>query len=314
MRIHPIQLILFFLAVQFSFAQTQQNKIYTDLEKIKNAVTFTAIGDWGRNGYYNQKETGSILGETMNHIGGDFIVSVGDNFYPHGVGSTQDHHWLVSFENVYEHPGTWEDWYVILGNHDYNGNVQAQIDYSQISRRWHMPDRYYSKTIEDGNNKILLLFIDTNPFVDSYLKHPEKKYSDVDAQDKNKQMTWIQKTLSESDAHWKIVIGHHQLFTGGRRENADNSVRTQLLPLFKQQNIDLYICGHEHHLEYGVYEGIHQIISGAGSSVRVYNGTEGSVFGKSIQGFATVAITQEAINFNFIDYLGNVIHANKITK
>jgi len=31
---------------------------------------------------------------------------------------------------------------------EYQGNTQAVIDYSDISRRWVMPDRYYTKVIE----------------------------------------------------------------------------------------------------------------------------------------------------------------------
>ena len=35
-------------------------------------------------------------------------------------------------------------WYGVLGNHEYRGNTQAMMDYSEISRRWNMPDRYYT--------------------------------------------------------------------------------------------------------------------------------------------------------------------------
>ncbi len=75
----------------------------------------------------------------------EFIVSTGDNFYPNGVRSIMDHNWIASFENIYTAHSLQTDWYVVLGNHDYGGDPQAEIDYSEVDRRWNMPARYYSK-------------------------------------------------------------------------------------------------------------------------------------------------------------------------
>lgn len=255
------------------------------------------------------------MGKVMQHLGGDFVISVGDNFYPDGVQSTQDYHWTSSFEKVYKHPGTYLDWWVVLGNHDYRGNVQAQIDYSDVSRRWNMPDRYYTKTFKVGDDaEALFVFIDTNPLYTPYLNDPFKKHSDVDEQDIPKQLEWIEQTLQNSQAKWKIVVGHHQLYTGGRRHGLANPVRDHLLPIFQRQQIDLYLCGHEHHLEYSVNQGLHQIITGAGSSVRDYDGEANSVYGISTHGFVAFTLTTEELEFHFIDHNGQVLHTNRRTK
>ena len=73
--------------------------------------------------------------------GAKFIISVGDTFYENGVQSADDPHWQKSFEEVYRDPALQIPWQVILGNHDYHGNCDAQITYGSVNPRWQMPAR-----------------------------------------------------------------------------------------------------------------------------------------------------------------------------
>jgi hypothetical protein len=57
------------------------------------------------------------------------MLSLGDNFYSVGVTSVDDARWQQTFERVYSplnHIGQL-DWYALAGNHDYHGNVAAQV-------------------------------------------------------------------------------------------------------------------------------------------------------------------------------------------
>ena len=47
--------------------------------------------------------------------------------------------WMTNYELIYSHPELMIDWFPLLGNHEYRGNTQAVLDYSNISRRWTMP-------------------------------------------------------------------------------------------------------------------------------------------------------------------------------
>src|ERR1700760_3342825 len=51
---------------------------------------FLAIGDWGRNGENDQAEVGKQMGHWAATHPNDFVISVGDNFYPLGVVSEND--------------------------------------------------------------------------------------------------------------------------------------------------------------------------------------------------------------------------------
>ena len=125
------------------------NTAYSDIPGIiipKDALHFFVIGDWGRNGEYGQKEIAKVMADAAEQVEPKFIISTGDNFYPSGVRSIMDPHWKASFEDIYPQHSLQGDWYIVLGNHDYKGNPDAQIEYSTISRRWNMPSRYFSKT------------------------------------------------------------------------------------------------------------------------------------------------------------------------
>lgn len=57
------------------------------------------VGDWGRDGLYNQSEVAKAMGRTGNNL--DFVISVGDNFYESGLTSVEDAQFDTSFTHIY---------------------------------------------------------------------------------------------------------------------------------------------------------------------------------------------------------------------
>jgi len=90
------------------------------------------------------------MGVAANQVNARFVISTGDNFYCCGVASVDDYQWISSFENVFRSHSLQIPWYVALGNHDYQGNVQAEMIMEKKSQRWKMPKRYYTRVINDA--------------------------------------------------------------------------------------------------------------------------------------------------------------------
>ncbi len=288
------------------------------IKKLDRSLNFLVIGDWGRNGENYQKEVATAMGQAARDVGAQFVITTGDNFYPYGVKSIADYHWISSFESIYRAQSLHVKWFPVLGNHDYISNPDAEVEYSKISSRWDMPARYYSKKYfinGDTSQGILLVFIDTDPFEKKMqgLKTDSIKYTVSASRD---QQQWLEKTLDDKTVKWKIVVGHHPVYTGGWRKNTTETkkMREFLEPLFQKYKVNFYICGHEHHLEYTKPGGLtHYIISGSGSEARATTiHPEGGIFAASQQGFATFSITGSQTMIQFINYEGKILYNNVI--
>ena len=282
----------------------------------KNKLNFLVIGDWGRAGEYLQRETGAEMNNVSKKISPAFIISTGDNIYAHGVASVDDPQWWFSFENVYSGANLFIDWYAVLGNHDYNGSAKAQIDYSKKSRRWRMPDYYYTveRSVPASEKKILFVFLDTNQFEKSYYKRAEQ-YPELQEHDPQKQIVWLDSVLAVSKADWKFVIGHQHVLTGGMRKGSKSDTGEVLKPILDKYNVDAYLCGHEHDLQHLKGEGkTNYFVSGAGSQLRETGAVKETKFSKSVNGFMAFSVGESETLVQVIDYTGAVIYKTVLKK
>jgi tartrate-resistant acid phosphatase type 5 len=273
------------------------------------ALHFLAIGDWGRNGEDNQLETARQMGLWAKAHPTDFVISAGDNFYPEGVASELDPLFHYSYEDVYTAHSLHCDWYAVLGNHDWEGDTDAQVRYSKVSRRWNMPAKYYSKEFVLNKGKVLFVMIDTDPM----LFESKKDYSDT-------QIKWINDTLqnADDDVKWKIVVGHHPSYTVGPRiTNYDTlTIRSKLTKTLEDHKVDIYLSGHDHSLQHLKPAGYtNMFISGAGSELtQVSSGIPYSRFQKSENGFMYFSMKDNKINVKAISYTGEVLYETELNK
>lgn len=293
-----------------------------NLEVPDKALNFMVIGDWGRCGEYFQTEVAEQMAQASVSGNVSFIISTGDNFYPGGVADVNDPLWEKSFEDVYHQFALQKPWYVVLGNHDYKTNAQAEIDYSKKSTRWILPARYYSKKFAlkgDSSKKALFVFIDTNPLVSKYYSEPD--YANrVAGQDTSAQLKWLYQVLSDNDSSviWKFVVGHHPLYTSGKRMKSPETIemRKRLEPLFSKTGVNAYFCGHEHQLEYVKPNATtHHFISGAGSEIReMSGGLLESRFSASDHGFMLFSLTLTELNIQIINSQGVILFREKVNR
>jgi tartrate-resistant acid phosphatase type 5 len=315
-----ITLTFLFIVISFGFYSFKNRDVLSKpvlvltsdslpLNKKTEALNFLIIGDWGRGGDYNQTD----VADQMNHYSHDynvnFIISTGDNFYVNGVRSVDDPQWNSSFENIYHGGMLQKDWYVVLGNHDYRGSPEAEIAYTQKSRRWNMPARYFSVTKKIGKkDSVCFVFYDSSPFVKKY--YEEEQYTKVKKEDTLKQLKWINNTLSSSKAQWKIVVGHHPVYSSGLYHGNTVELIGQLKPILLRNHVQAYISGHEHVLQHIKPKGdlIDYFISGAGSETGNTGDNGTSLFTNISPGFAFVSLTPDSLKLFFISYQGKLLY------
>ncbi|CAN4081013.1 unnamed protein product [Withania somnifera] len=253
-----------------------------------------------------------IIGEKLNI---DFVVSTGDNFYDNGLTGVDDPAFEQSFTNIYTAPSLQKIWYNVLGNHDYRGDVLAQLSpiLKQRDSRWICLRSYIVNT-----DVAEFFFVDTTPFQDMYFTNPkDHTYDWRDVLPRNDYLNDVLKDLDsalrESSAKWKIVVGHHTIKSAGHHGNTEE-LQLHLLPILQANNVDFYLNGHDHCLEHisSSDSPLQFLTSGGGSKswrgdINWWNPKEMKFYYDG-QGFMAMQITQTQVCVQFFDIFGNILH------
>jgi tartrate-resistant acid phosphatase type 5 len=298
---------------------------------IDQPLNFVVIGDWGRKGKAFQKHVAWQMARTAAESNSRFVVTTGDNFYDLGVSSETDPKWASSFDGIYVEQSMQRHWFPTLGNHDYGGDVYAQIKRSKLSDRWCMPDRWYD--IDGacfGYPDVHLFIIDTvvwrgkESFPYAWLGSGIKKGDQI------AQRNWLRAKLGGSKARIKLVFGHHPIYSVGKHGGKPDILDLDLI--LREHRVAAYINGHDHCLYHITHNGMHYVCSGGGSEeLRQFKGDK-DVYGCVLPGecgapsaptpkwerfidragFAAFSVGADYVNFRLIDRDGTVSHERTI--
>jgi len=292
--------VLLYAAGLIGYSAARQVFAQTD-----GPLNFLVVGDWGKPRLAEQaSRVARAMGLTADAVGARFVISTGDNFYERGVTSADDPLWQTLFENIYSAPSLECPWYVVLGNHDYLGNPDAELAYAQKSKRWKLPARYYAvrQQLEDGTTADFF-FLDTEPFLEASWWN--EFYGAGQAADA--QIRWLEDGLRRSGADWKFVVGHHPVYSSGAHGNTPALV-ARVEPLLHQYGVRAYFNGHDHDLEHIEVDGLHYLTSGAGAETRAAQAGPGSLFAASELGFLEASLRREELLVRFIGADGGALH------
>jgi tartrate-resistant acid phosphatase type 5 len=273
-------------------------------------VQFVAVGDAGT-GRRGQREVAESMARVAAEDTAQFVLFLGDNFYESGVSSVSDPQWQTKFEDVYVHPSLQIPFYAVLGNHDYRLNPRAQIEYTSLSTRWRMPNSYYTfmRPLDDSTT-VQFFCIDTYPL-------SKEKLGDTATLSgySRTQLRWLERELTNSSARWKIVVGHHTVYSGADYHGDDPNLASALEPLFVTYGVDIYLCGHDHHQEIlQPAKGVHYIISGGGGKHRDVTWRDNTIFAATNLGFTSFRVSRNDLLVRFFSRSGNLDFAYTISK
>ena len=246
------------------------------------SLRWLAIADNG-SGDVNQKAVADQMFIVQQRRPVDLVLMAGDNIYPDGNLDRVEATFLRPYRALLEAK---VPFHAVLGNHDIRtANGDPQVAYPPFG----MKGRWYS--LRRGPVEFFLL--DTN--MNARWQH---------------QLPWLRQALAASTAPWKVVVGHHPIYSSGFYGD-DPAAIARLTPLFRQYGVQLYINGHEHHYERSrVIEGTTYLqVGGAGAALRAVVASDRSDRALSRHSFAELTATATTLQMSGWDDRGQRIDA-----
>jgi hypothetical protein len=177
-----------------------------------------------------------------------------------------------------------------------------------------MPRRYHSFERPVGGGRALFVLLDTNPLLGPSW-WTKGRYPDLRDQDPADQLQWLDELLGQSTAEWKVVVGHHPLFSAGAMHGPTRGLRNRLQPIFEKHGVQVYFAGHDHNLQHLKPPGpTHHVISGGGSEARPVGTHKSALFARGDSGFASAILREDNLSLDFIDNRGATIYRADIPR
>jgi len=250
----------------------------------KDSVKFLVLGDTGT-GDRAQIEVAAQVWKSHQVFPYEFAIMLGDNIY----GSERPQDFARKFEQPYK-PLLDANiaFYASLGNHD-DPNQQYYKPFGMGGKR------YYTYQKKD----VRFFAIDSN-------------YMDRD------QQAWLDKELRESDAKWKIVYGHHPIYSSGGRHGSEVDLREIVEPMFVKYGVNVVFAGHEHFYErLKPQKGIHYFTAGGSAKLRDGDIRVGPLTAKGFdteQSYMVVEIDGDVMRFQALSRRGKIVDSGDITR
>lgn len=166
----------------------------------------------------------------------DELLLLGDNVYPAGDPAELENTVFRPFSAVLDDGA---ELLAILGNHD-EGYGDEQMEALGMPGRWWAVER----------DDTLIVGLDSN------------QVDDTD------QLDFLEQTLRDTDATWKIVAVHHPPYSAGY-QGSSLAVRDAFGPLFERYGVQLVLSGHDHDYQRSVeIDGVTYVVTGAASGTR----------------------------------------------
>jgi hypothetical protein len=253
----------------------------------KSCNRFIAFGDWGA-GTSFQKAVAQQLATLYQKVPFDTVLMLGDNIYEIGdVNKLGKAYFTDTYTSLIE---SGVKFIVALGNHDIAGGFQDdQVHFFK------MPGYYYSAL----RGPFEFFVINSNTFANDEV-----------------QQKWLDKALEDSKADWKIVLGHHPVYSSGEHGN-NAGLKKTLEPLLVKHSIPLYLAGHDHDYErFSRVNGLQYIVSGGGGAyLRDFPKVlSHSLIRKKAHHFLSFTLDKNILKMQVIDKTGQVIDAAEWTK
>ena len=250
------------------------------------SLRFVAIADSGT-GARGQYLVAQAMYKYYQENPYPLVIMAGDNIYNNGE--------IEKINLVFERPyqpflAKGVKFYACLGNHDIRTeNGEPQVNYPGFN----MGGRYYT------------------------FRHDLAQYFALDTNhnaDWENQLTWLETELSQSDAPWKIVFGHHQLYSSGHY-GINQVLVPKLTPLFKKYGVQLYINGHDHHYERTQsIDGTTYLICGAAAGVRPVGVSDWTAHSASRLSFASFDLYPDEMIVQGIATDGTIFDRGKVLR